>query len=104
MSYDDLANQSLKDSSGCPAISAQPSKKLLLKKLSEVRKLTTFYAAKNDHRWVTYIFLKTINAQVSHRLLTLEDTLVVPRFWAAHLISLILPEWAWRCSNIVKSV
>ena len=31
-----------------------------LKKLSEVRKLTTFYFAKNDHRWVTFISLKTI--------------------------------------------
>ena len=27
--------------------------------MTEVRKLTTFYLAKNDHRWVTFIFLKT---------------------------------------------
>ena len=32
-----------------------------LKRFSEVRKLTTFYLAKNDHRWVTFISLKTIN-------------------------------------------
>ena len=31
-----------------------------LKKLIEVRMLTTFYIAKNDHRWVTFISLKTI--------------------------------------------
>ena len=31
-----------------------------LKKLSGVRMLTTFYLAKNDHRWVTFISLKTI--------------------------------------------
>ena len=31
-----------------------------LKILSGVRMLTTFYLAKNDHRWVTFIFLKTI--------------------------------------------
>ena len=31
-----------------------------LEKLSEVRTLTTFYFAKNDHRWVTFISLKTI--------------------------------------------
>ena len=31
-----------------------------LEKLSEMRKLTTFYLAKNDHRWVTIISLKTI--------------------------------------------
>ena len=36
-----------------------------LKKLSEVRMLTTFYFGKDDHRWVTFISLKTINAQVS---------------------------------------
>ena len=35
------------------------------KKLSGVRMLTTFYLAKNDHRWVTFISLKTIDAQVS---------------------------------------
>ena len=34
---------------------------LLFEKLSEVRKLTTFYLAKNDHQWVTFISLKTIN-------------------------------------------
>ena len=31
-----------------------------LKKLSGVRTLTTFYIAENDHRWVTFISLKTI--------------------------------------------
>ena len=31
-----------------------------LKKLSEMRMLTTFYVAKNDHRRVTFICLKTI--------------------------------------------
>ena len=31
-----------------------------LNNLSELRILTTFYSAKNDHRWVTFIFLKTI--------------------------------------------
>ena len=36
-----------------------------LEKLSEVRMLTTSYSAKNDHRWVTFISLKTIDAQVS---------------------------------------
>ena len=35
-----------------------------LKKLSGVRKLTTFYFAKNDHRWVTFISLKTINSDL----------------------------------------
>ena len=30
--------------------------------LSGVRRLTRFYLAKNDHRWVIFIFLKTINA------------------------------------------
>ena len=39
--------------------------KLLLEKLSGVRKLTTFYFAKNDHRWVTFILLKTINSDPS---------------------------------------
>ena len=34
-----------------------------LKKLSGVRKLTTFYPAENDHRWVTFISLKTINSE-----------------------------------------
>ena len=33
-----------------------------LKKLSGVRKLTTFYLTKNDHRWVTCVSLKTINS------------------------------------------
>ena len=33
-----------------------------LKKMSGVRKLTTFYCAKNDHRWATFIPLKTINS------------------------------------------
>ena len=33
---------------------------LLLKNLIEVRMLTTFYCAKNDHQWVNYISLKTI--------------------------------------------
>ena len=33
-----------------------------LKKLSGVRTLTMFCLAKNDHRWVTFIFLKTINS------------------------------------------
>ena len=28
--------------------------------LSELRILTTFYTAKNDHRWVIFTFLKTI--------------------------------------------
>ena len=35
----------------------------LLKKMSGVRKLTTFFCAKNDHRWVTFVFLKTINSE-----------------------------------------
>ena len=30
--------------------------------MSEVRKLTTFYFAKNDHRWVTSMSLKTITS------------------------------------------
>ena len=34
-----------------------------LKKLSGVRKLTTFYLAKNDHRWVIFISLKTISSR-----------------------------------------
>ena len=34
-------------------------KHCFLKKLSEVRKLTTLYFAKNDHRWVIFICLKT---------------------------------------------
>ena len=34
----------------------------ILKKMSGLRKLPTFYFAKNDHRWVTFICLKTINA------------------------------------------
>lgn len=38
---------------------------LLLKILSGVRKLTTFYLAKNDHRWVTFIYSKTINIRFS---------------------------------------
>ena len=29
---------------------------MLFEKLSEVRKLTTFYIAKNDHRWVIFIW------------------------------------------------
>ena len=33
-----------------------------LKNLSGMRMLTTFHVAKNDHRWVTFISLKTINA------------------------------------------
>ena len=37
-----------------------PAKNCLLKKLSEVRKLTTFYPGKNGHRWVTFISLKTM--------------------------------------------
>ena len=43
-----------------------PSQKLLFEKLSGVRKLTTFYLAKNDHRWVTFISLKTINSDAPH--------------------------------------
>ena len=31
-----------------------------LNNLSELRILTTFYFAKNDHQWVNFIFLKTI--------------------------------------------
>ena len=42
-----------------PLLHAQ---KLLFEKLSGVRKLTTFYLAKTDHRLVTFIPLKTINA------------------------------------------
>ena len=38
--------------------------KTFLKKLSDVRKLTTFYLAENDHRWVTFISLKTINSDL----------------------------------------
>ena len=38
------------------------ARKLLFEKLSGVRKLTAFYLAKNDHRWVTFISLKTINS------------------------------------------
>ena len=37
-----------------------------LKKLSGVRMLTTFYAAKNDHRWVSFYFSK--NDQASRTL------------------------------------
>ena len=33
---------------------------LLLKKLSGVRMMTTFYLAENDHRWGSFISLKTI--------------------------------------------
>ena len=42
--------------------SARPVNRLFcfLKKLSGVRKLTTFYLVKNDHRWVTLIPLKMI--------------------------------------------
>ena len=40
-----------------PALAARA---LLFEHLSEVRKLTTFHLAKNDHRWVTFISLKTI--------------------------------------------
>ena len=32
---------------------AGAGQKLLFEKLSGVRKLTTFYLTKNDHRWVT---------------------------------------------------
>ena len=32
----------------------------VFEKLSEVRTLTTFYLAKNDHRWVIFVSLKTI--------------------------------------------
>ena len=39
--------------------------KVLFEKLSEVRKLTTLYLAKIDHRWVTFISLKTINSEGS---------------------------------------
>ena len=35
-----------------------------LKKLTGVRKLTTFYLAKSDHRWVKFISLKTINSDL----------------------------------------
>ena len=43
---------------------------MLLKKLSEVRKLTTFYLSKKDHRWVTFIFLKTINSDLQREVAT----------------------------------
>ena len=33
-----------------------------LNNLSELRILTTFYFAKNDHQWVIFISLKTIKA------------------------------------------
>ena len=38
--------------------------KVLFEKLSEARKLTTFYLAKNYHRWVTFISLKTIKSDL----------------------------------------
>ena len=37
---------------------------LLFEKLSEVGMFKTFYLAKNDHRWVTFISLKTINSDL----------------------------------------
>ena len=46
---------------------------LLFEKLSGVRKLTTFYLAKNDHRWVTFISLKTMTALGSNKHLCEED-------------------------------
>ena len=60
------------------------SRFLLFEKLSGVRTLTTFYLAKNDHRWgwVTFISLKTINRELplqltvwpaSRRALTYKD-------------------------------
>jgi hypothetical protein len=36
---------------------------LLFEKLSGVRTLATFYLAKNDHRWVTFVPLKTIKPE-----------------------------------------
>ena len=42
---------------------------------SGVRKLTTFYLTKNDHRWVTFISLKTIH-------LGRGDIVVLPRSWS----------------------
>ena len=45
-----------------------------LKKLSGVRKLTTFYPAKNDHGWVTFISLKTINSDLQARLVVAGKT------------------------------
>ena len=42
-----------------------------LKNLSEVRMLTTFYLAKNDHRWVAFISLKTIKPDGLRVLVTL---------------------------------
>ena len=38
-----------------------------LKNLSGVRMLTTFYLAKNDHRWVIFISLKATFASVASR-------------------------------------
>ena len=49
---------------------------LLFEKLSGVRKLTTLYLAKNDHRWATFISLKTINSGASGALgLVMTDAL-----------------------------
>ena len=48
------------------AVVAQvPSRFCCLKKLSGVRKLTTFYLAKNGHRWVTFYLAR--NDQTSRR-------------------------------------
>ena len=48
-----------------------------LKKLSGMRTLTTFYLSKNDHRWVIFISLKTIN--IRHILSSVVDCLRVLR-------------------------
>ena len=47
-----------------------------LKNLSEVRMLTTFYSAKNDHRWVTCIPLKTIIPPIDKLLAVRAPTIV----------------------------
>ena len=43
---------------------AAAGQKLLFEKLSGVRKFTTFFLTKNDHRCVTFISLKTINSDL----------------------------------------
>ena len=35
--------------------------------------MTTFYLAKNDHRWITFISLKTINSRAEVSDLTLSE-------------------------------
>merc|ERR1719506_3453413 len=63
-----------------------------LKNVSGVRTLTTFYLAKNDHRWVTFISLKTIGVDAARELMSSRRTALMLPTAVAAMFTLLAAE------------